>query len=49
MLTDLKDRNDCLREFYSEIYTSKSTATQEEFNRVFDSFQFLKLDAALAV
>lgn len=30
ILTDLKDINECFKEFYSEIYTSKST--QEDFS-----------------
>lgn len=46
MLTDLKDINNCLKEFYSEIYTSKSMATQENLGRFFDSRHFPKLDTA---
>lgn len=46
MLTYLKDINNRFREFYSEIYTSKSTATQEDFEQYFDSLHFPKLDTA---
>lgn len=46
MLTDLKYINNRFREFYSEIYTSKSTATQEDFEQFFDSLHFPKLDTA---
>ena len=46
MLTDLKYINDCFKEFYSEIYTSKSTAIQDDFDQFFDSLHFPKLDAA---
>ena len=46
MLTDLKDINRRFREFYSEIYTSKSTATQADFDQFFDSLQFPQLDDA---
>ena len=46
MLTDVQDINEHSREFYSENYSSKSTATPEDFNQCFDSFQFPKLNAA---
>lgn len=46
MFTDLKDINERFKEFYTEIYTSKLTATQEDFDQFFDSLQFPKLDAA---
>lgn len=46
-LTDLKDINKCFEEFYSEIYTSTSTTTQEDLNQFFDSLLFPKLDVAI--
>ena len=45
-LTDLKVINKCFKEFCCEIYTSKSTATQEDFDQFFDSLHFPKLGAA---
>lgn len=44
MLTDLKDINREFSEFYSEIYTSKSTATQEDCDQFFESLQLPQLD-----
>lgn len=46
MITNLKDINNCFKEFYFEIYTSKSTATQKDFDSFFNSLHFPKLDAA---
>lgn len=46
MLTDLKDINECFKEFYSKIYTSKSATTHEDFDQFFDSLHFPKLDLA---
>lgn len=45
MLTDLKEINERFKEFYSDIYTSKLTTTQEDFDQFFDSLHFPKLDA----
>lgn len=44
--TDLKDINERFKEFYTEIYTSKLTTTQEDFDQFFDLLQFPKLNAA---
>lgn len=44
MLTDQKDINQCFREFYSDLYTSTSTATNRDYSQFFDSLNLPQLN-----
>lgn len=43
LLTDPKDINNCFKDFYSELYTSNSTATYSDLTHLFDSLEIPKL------
>lgn len=46
LVTELLDINERFREFYSDIYSSKTTATLENFDNFFNSLSLPQLDAS---
>lgn len=46
LLTNPKETNNCFKEFYSDLYTTKSKATNSDFSKFFDSLKLPKLNEA---
>lgn len=49
LLTNPKDINTCFKDFYRELYTSNTTATQADLASFFDSLEMPKLSDAARV
>lgn len=48
-LTNPKEINNCFKEFYSDLYTTRSKATNSDFSKFFDSLKLPKLNEASTI